>query len=207
MDRRLEPSLPREPAKGLTNGSYTYAFNSVTVGDLNPPTWKTLSAYSTNAFVGVIPNVVASLNTNVLSDDWASFDPISVVQDPPGGTVVTQGTYMIRLVASDPAHNQSTNVTSFTVAPVVTLLNPQEYASFLTITGTPVTGQIAGNVTDVARVNYYLDSKLAATLSDAPFDLYLANVPAGAYALTAEAMNPNGLTSRQSGVGRPGQIL
>jgi hypothetical protein len=83
---------------------------------------------------------------------------------------------------------------------VVTIISPEEDASFLTTTGTPVTVQIAGNVTDVARVNYYLDANLVATSSNAPFSVNLTNVPAGAYSLTAEGVNPGGLTSRSAGV-------
>jgi hypothetical protein len=173
-----------------------YAFTSVTVGDINPPTWQTLNAYETNAFVAVIPDVVASLNTNLLSDDWSSFGQIRVVQYPPAGMVVTQGVYWITLVARDAAGNQSTNSTSLAVGPVVTILSPDEYASFPTNTGTPVTVQIAANVADVVRVNYYLDANLVATSSNAPFSVNLTNVPAGAYSLTAEAVNPGGLTSR-----------
>jgi hypothetical protein len=177
-----------------------YAFTSVTVGDINPPTWQTLNAYETNAFVAVIPDVVASLNPNVLSDDWSPFEQIRVVQNPPAGMVVTQGVYWITLVARDAAGNQSTNSTSLAVGPVVTILSPDEYASFPTNTGTPVTVQIAANVADVVRVNYYLDSNLVATATSAPFGVNLTNVPAGSYSLTAEAVNPGGLTSRSTDV-------
>ena len=55
-------------------------------------------------------------------------------------------------------------------------------------------------MTDVARVSYYLDSNLVATATSAPLGVNLTKVPVGAYALTAEAVNPSGLTSRSQPV-------
>jgi hypothetical protein len=93
----------------------------------------------------------------VLTDNCASSGQIVVTQQLNPGTVLTQGTYLVTLVASDPAGNQTTHNTVFTVGPVLRITSPRESAGFLTTTGLPVTVQIATKVTDVARVNYYLD--------------------------------------------------
>ena len=176
------------------------ASTAVIVGDVSAPHWEAVGGYTTNAFVGLIPDAISDVDTNVLGDDWAAFQQISVLQVPLAGTVVTQGTYMITLVASDPAGNFSTNITGLTVGPVLSITSPSEYASFLATTGTPVTVQIVSNVTDVVRVNYYLDDNLVATSGDAPFGVILTNVAAGGYSLIAEAVNPDGLTSRSESV-------
>jgi hypothetical protein len=168
---------------------------SVIVGDIAAPEWVSGLDLSTNAFAGVVPTYHP-----ILADDCAGTNEIVVTQNPSPGTVVTQGAHLVTLVASDPSGNRSTNNTAFKVGPVLSITSPSEYASFLATTGTPVTVQIVSNVTDVVRVNYYLDDNLVATSGDAPFGVILTNVAAGGYSLIAEAVNPDGLTSRSESV-------
>jgi hypothetical protein len=169
---------------------------TVTVGDVNPPVWQALPGYQTNAFVGVVPNVIANINSNQLSDDWTPFGQIGLTQNPPAGTSETQGTYMVNLVATDLAGNQSTNVTPFRVASVLSVVSPLEYATYSTTSTVPVVVQIVSNATDVARVHYYLDTNLVATASNAPFSLNFSYSVPGTYAFIAEAVDGSGHTSR-----------
>jgi hypothetical protein len=168
----------------------------VTVGDINPPVWGLLPGYVTNAFVGVVPNIVANVNSNQLSDDWTPFGQIGLTQNPPAGATETQGTYMVNLVATDLAGNQSTNVTPFHVGSVLSVVSPEEYATYFTTSTVPVVVQIVSNVTDVARVNYYLDTNLVATSSNTPFSLNFSYAVPGTYTFVAEAVDGSGHTSR-----------
>jgi hypothetical protein len=174
------------------------ASTAVLVGDITPPVWRMLRTYDTNAFVGRIPDVISALDSSVLSDDWAPFNQINVTQTPPPGTVVTQGTHMITLIASDPAGNRSTNFTAYTVDAVLSVLSPPEYASYPTTTGAYAAVEIASNVLDVVRVNYYLDTLHVGSSTQPPFGLNLTNMPAGVFDFVAEAVNFAGLTSRPS---------
>jgi hypothetical protein len=173
-----------------TNAPLTHV-TPVEISDVRAAEWINTLGRATNAFAGVVP-----LFAPVLVDDCASPWQIVVTQDLSPGTVRTQGTYLVTLVASDPADNRTTNVTAFTVSPVLSITSPQDYGGFLSTTGLPVTVQIAASVTDVVRVNYWLDDSLVATATTAPFSANLTNVSIGNYSLTAEAVNPSGLTSR-----------
>jgi hypothetical protein len=178
----------------------SYLSDHVIIGDVTAPTWGMLGAYSTNGFLGSIPDVIPTLSTNVLSDDWTPFDQISVTQDLTPGMVVSQGVYMIALAATDLAGNTSTNFTPYGVGPVLNITSPDEYSLLLTTIGTPVTVAIASNVTDVVQVNYYLGTNLVATSTNAPWSVTLTNVPPGNYYITAQAVNPQGLTSVSTAV-------
>ncbi len=163
---------------------------TVGIGDTAPPEWITVSSGMTNAFLGQVP-----LFQPILVDACAALGEILVTQDINPGTIVTQGTYMITLVASDPSTNRATNTVAFTVGPVLRITNPKDYERFLTNTAAPVIVQIATNVTDVVRVNYYLETNLVASSTNAPFGVALTNVAAGVYALSAQAVSATGLTS------------
>lgn len=168
---------------------------AVIVGDVTPPAWGTNLSLSTNAFSAVVP-----LFQPILTDDCAQPADIRITQDPRPGALVEQGSTLITLVATDPFGNPSTNVTAFTVAPVLSINSPRSYDVFPMGTNVPVTVQIAGNVTDVVRVNFYAGSNLVGASTRAPFEATLSDLPAGAHALMAEAVNPSGLVSRSQPV-------
>jgi len=137
----------------------------------------------------------------VVRDNCAGPGQVVIYQDPSPGNVVTQGTYLFTMTAIDPAGNSSTNRAVYTVGPVLSITSPQHYASFPAGTSTPVTAQIASNVTDVIlQVDFYLDDVLVGSDSTAPYRAHLTNVAAGAYSLTAEAVNLDGLRSRSESV-------
>jgi uncharacterized repeat protein (TIGR01451 family) len=88
---------------------------TVTVNDTTPPTIIAPAPSSASADANceaVIPDLTASATT---SDNCATADPVSVVQEPASGTVVGLGTYTITLTATDGAGNSTAATTTFTV--------------------------------------------------------------------------------------------
>ncbi len=74
---------------------------AVIIGDVDPPRWNGAFSVTTNDFAGVVP-----LFQPTLIDDCSSPAQLTVTQDIPPGTVVTQGTYLVTLAASDLAGNR-----------------------------------------------------------------------------------------------------
>ena len=116
---------------------------------------------------------------------------------------LASGAYSFTAVATD---NDGAQTTSSAVAitvnalPTVSLASPANNATFNAPASVPVAAQVADTDGTIARVEFYSGATLITTLSAAPYSFTWTGVPAGAYSLTARAIDNLGGTVTSSAV-------
>jgi hypothetical protein len=165
------------------------------------------ASFSPGASVAITANASETGGTITNVEFYANGADLGGATSAPYGFTwpnVPTGAYTLTVVGSDALGITATStVVNITVAytpPAVSLTSPTAGATF----SAPASISFAATATDsagtVTNVAFYQGSTLLANVVSAPYTYTWANVPAGAYSLTAQATDNNGSTATSSAV-------
>jgi hypothetical protein len=161
----------------------------------------------TNNFVAAAP---ANLPVSAAVVDGAGVSQVQFFQGTTSLATITNepysfvwsnapaGFYALTAVATDDYGMTLTssvvNVTIDTL-PSVTLTNPADNAWFIAGTNINLGASASSASGTISEVQFFEGTNYLGTATNSPYSLVWSNVPAGAYGLTAEATDNNGLVS------------
>ena len=159
---------------------------TILVGDRTPPAMRAPAPLNIPAFSAVVPDFRAE---TAATDESG---PVTLVQTPAPGTVVTQGTHIVSIRGTDTAGNSLTVTTWVAVLPVVSITSPANYAMFPQGAAVTVTFSTVGGV---LPVSYELLENASVFPIPAGQNSLTINLSPGPHSLTLRARDAAGNTS------------
>ncbi len=159
------------------------------MGDHTPPSLQCPPDRTVDVWPKGLPNLLGQL---VVSDNCSPPQKIILTQQPPPGSPITNSPTCITFTATDEAGNVATCTTCINFLPVH-LRGFEGLAdivgTFTTVAPASFTLSVDGDIANTSGVEYFVNDLSIGTGKDIDFRLPWSNVPAGSYAIVAEARN------------------